>query len=105
MAGPELNRIRLSFGLDAEPPFVAGLPFEDPKTIEEQAENDRVRIHNLTELGLITMAESQELIAAVEGLLIGVGEGFFDRYGPPPAELDYLYEGDDRYWEKPVGER
>lgn len=41
----------------------------------------------------------------VEKTRIAVGDGWFDRYGPPPEELQDLYEGDERYWEIPPEKR
>lgn len=88
-----------------ENPFLVDSPFRDPATIDEIAQNDIVEIHNQAELGLISRSDAKDQMDEVEKARVAVGEGWFDRYGPPPPELDYLYEGEDRYWEKDVKDR
>jgi hypothetical protein len=88
-----------------ENPFFADKPFADPQTIDEIAQNDIVDIHNAAEAGAISNIQAKDQMDTVEQTRISVGEGWFDRYGPPPPELDFLYEGTDRYWEVPVEDR
>jgi hypothetical protein len=105
MASQEMNRVRQAFGLEPQPAFIVDLPYDNPETVEELAANDKARIHNMIELGTVTQEEGCELLDAVEKMSIGVGDGWFDRYGVPSAELADIYPEAEKYWEKPVGER
>jgi len=79
--------------------MVVDLPYDDPQTIAEMAQNDKTALHNAAETGLISDAEAKDAIDEVEQTNILNGDGWFDRYGPPPVELQYLYDGQERYWE------
>lgn len=87
--------------MSIENPFFVDPPYKDPQTVSEIAQNDIAEIHNLAEAGEISVEEAKDRMDAVEKMRVEVGDGWFDRYGPPPPELDYLWEGDERYWERP----
>ncbi len=92
-------------GIEGGKPFIVEPFYKDPSTIPEMASNMIVQIHNSTELGEISAVEAQERMDKVEEMRIAVGDGWFDRYGPPPPELDHLFVGEDRYWERGAGDR
>jgi len=82
-----------------ENPFYVDPPYKDPNTIGEMAANAQVDIHNRAEAGAITGDEAYLQMHALDESLVRAGDGWFDRYGPPPPELDFLYEGEERYWD------
>ena len=90
-------------GAETRPPLILEPIHKDPQTIDEITQNEIVTIHNEREAGLITALEAKERMDAIEQVRIGVGEGWFDIYGPPSPELDHLFEEEDRYWERDRG--
>lgn len=84
MASPEINKIRASLGMEPEPPFIVGLPFEDPKTPSDFVANGIAEIHNQAELGQITTYEAYLAMHELDDMRAKWGDGWEDRYGPLP---------------------
>lgn len=84
MASPEVNRIRQSLGMEPEPPQVYDLPYLDPQTPAELAANAVVVLHNRAEIGDISDEEAYMGVHAIGDTEAEMGDGWHDRYGPPP---------------------
>jgi hypothetical protein len=66
--------------------------FADPGTVSEIMQNEMARTFNIMQAGLIAPLEAAEDMDSIEAARASAGDGWFDRYGLPPAELAYLYE-------------
>ena len=98
MASPEINQLRQDYGMAPEPPHFVDTPYPDAQTIYEITQNEIIVVYNAAELGLTSAMDASAAIDQIEKVRILAGDGWFDRYGPPPDELLYLYTPEERYW-------
>jgi len=90
MASPEVNRIRIAFGMEPEPPHIVDMPYSDPGTPSEYVANSFAILHNRAELGEISDAEASEEMHRLDEMRAGWGDGWKDRYGPLPDYTEGL---------------
>ena len=84
MASPEGNKAREYFGMEPEPPKIMDAPYPDPQTPSEYVANAAAVISNKAELGEISEMEASLELQKLEDMRSEWGDGWHDRYGPPP---------------------
>jgi len=77
----------------SSPEEIFAQPFhEDPQTVSEYLQNEAADTFNNMRAGFMPVAFAKQHMDAIEDMLTANGNGWFDRYGPPPPELADLYE-------------
>jgi lysyl-tRNA synthetase class I len=61
--------------------------YEDPANIAQMAANEKAQIFNAMRAGIIPATVAKEEMDQIERLQEDAGNGWFNRYGPPPVEL------------------
>ena len=84
MASEAINEIRMSLGMEPEPPYIVDLPYDAPQTPSEHVENAMAVLHNKAELGEITSEEASDAMHELDAMRAEWGDGWEDRYGPLP---------------------
>jgi len=68
------------------------MSIESGSTISDLADRDDREIFARAQEGEISFVQAREMMLDVDASKYMVGDGWFDRYGRPPAELSHLYE-------------